>query len=445
LSQTLVEYIGGSVHGIDLTLQSTRDEYERQLTQPSIDIEALDAFILRQHGRLPDAQSVRIADAAGIIQFGQGVDRSKQISIADRSYFIRLRDDPKAELVISEPVLGRVSNQWVVIFARRVNRADQTFAGVVYGVIEIRRFTTVFSSLNVGERGIISLRSGDWSIIARFPAPDGTDNLIGKRLHSAELQEHIDRGELSGTYRAHSAVDHFERILSFRRVGAYPLNIIVGLAMQDIFVDWRHQAIGSAILALLFALVTILGAVRNYRYDMMRSEAIKAAQQAAERLVAETRTKSLLADLGVQLQQTHHLSSLAQVFFMRLADFLPIHQATLYTILSRSSDSSQLGLAGAYGNDQVPNIIDLGEGLVGQCALDRRPLSFDLPPEGFWQVASGLGMASPRALLLFPVVRNDQLLGVIELASMDADFATHRQMIEEILPILAMNLEIVFA
>jgi signal transduction histidine kinase/CheY-like chemotaxis protein len=83
---------------------------------------------------------------------------------------------------------------------------------------------------------------------------------------------------------------------------------------------------------------------------------------------------------------------------------------------------TELSLAASYGytprRSDMPNRFSLGEGLVGQAAIERKTIALtDLPP-GYIKVGSGLGDAPAAGLLVMPVLFEDQVLGVIELASL---------------------------
>jgi len=60
---------------------------------------------------------------------------------------------------------------------------------------------------------------------------------------------------------------------------------------------------------------------------------------------------------------------------------------------------------------------ELGEGLPGQVAHDRKLINLRNVPNGYILIQTGLGQASPNSLIVFPVNHEDKLLGVIELAS----------------------------
>jgi signal transduction histidine kinase/PleD family two-component response regulator len=83
--------------------------------------------------------------------------------------------------------------------------------------------------------------------------------------------------------------------------------------------------------------------------------------------------------------------------------------------------TTELVLTASYGytprRSELRSRFQLGEGLVGQAAFERKAIALtDLPP-GYIQVGSGLGEASAAGLLILPVLFEDQLLGVLEFAA----------------------------
>ncbi|MBF0626830.1 MAG: GAF domain-containing protein [Magnetococcales bacterium] len=201
-------------------------------------------------------------------------------------------------------------------------------------------------------------------------------------------------------------------------------------------------SIGLATGSGLFLLLLL--ALRAFRESHSRRAAVTETRQTAEKLLAEAQTRNRQAEFAAALQQARDLARLAQVWFVQLSGFLPLHQAALYVVEDEQPDGqSGLILAGAFGSGQAPERLKIGDGLVGQCAVDRVALHFEQPREEFWQIGSGLGCALPRRLLLLPVMRSGRLLGVLELASLDPTFLDHQPAIEELMPLLASNLEIV--
>ena len=69
---------------------------------------------------------------------------------------------------------------------------------------------------------------------------------------------------------------------------------------------------------------------------------------------------------------------------------------------------------------QTSNRYKLGQGLVGQAALENEPIILTQPPEDYIQISSGLGNAVPEQIMVYPISFEGQVLGVLELGFFDA-------------------------
>ena len=109
------------------------------------------------------------------------------------------------------------------------------------------------------------------------------------------------------------------------------------------------------------------------------------------------------------------------------------------------SDQARLRRVAGYGLSESGGAADevrLGEGLAGQCAVGRTSTVLtDLPP-GYLRISSGVGAAAPARAVCWPVLSRDALLGVLEFASFRPLKAHEEALMEELLPVVAMNLEI---
>lgn len=206
----------------------------------------------------------------------------------------------------------------------------------------------------------------------------------------------------------------------------------------------KQRGVVAAIAALMvMALMELFR--RAIHYEAARRDAVVKAEAVAEELAAAARQKLMISEVTISLQQAREPAALAEAFFRQLAGLVPLHQGSLYFIDSVGEDRSTLVLAGCYGTGEAPERIGVGEDVVGQCAADRRILVLTEVPSGFWRVASGLGEARPGTLMLFPLCSNKVLLGVLEVASLDAQFAASQALVESLMPVLSMNLEILLA
>lgn len=73
---------------------------------------------------------------------------------------------------------------------------------------------------------------------------------------------------------------------------------------------------------------------------------------------------------------------------------------------------------------------ELGEGLVGQVAKERKELIIDDIPEGYIKVVSGLGSASPTHLMIMPIENDKELIGVMEIASFTPFEKKHKSFVK---------------
>ena len=241
LAQVLERYVADTFSKADLAVWAVKDEIERPATGPSNGRRDLEAFIRRQLERAPGLLALRTTDARGVIDHGGGPETAAIVTLADREHFIRLRDVPNVGLVISKPLVGKLTGTWVIILARRLERPDHSFAGMVHAVIELSQFDKAFAALDVGAHGSVALRDLDLGLIARFPSPANSGTAIGQKVVSDELQAFARSGRNSGIYTARTPFDRVQRTFSIRRVSEWPCYLLVGLAEQDYLSGWRRE------------------------------------------------------------------------------------------------------------------------------------------------------------------------------------------------------------
>jgi signal transduction histidine kinase/ActR/RegA family two-component response regulator len=256
MSLALAEYTDDLLSKVDVALIAVSEEYQRQLAAGGINDQLLNAYLNKFNKQLTFLDSMRVADADGFITYGVNVVRSNRLSIVDRDYFVRLRDDVNTGFVISKPIFGLISHKWVVAFARRINTAEGSFAGVAYGSLIIDDYSKILASFDVGQHGVIAMRDIEMHLIARHPdlTQGGFD--LGSKSVSPEQQDILKRGMISGTYTTAQTNDGIPRTLSFRKIGDYPWFVFVGLACDEYLAPWRSEVIRTIAFVIAFMLVT---------------------------------------------------------------------------------------------------------------------------------------------------------------------------------------------
>jgi PAS domain S-box-containing protein len=284
-SRTLEENLLGFIRRVDMALLTVANEVSRQKANGGIKDKELEAFLARQDSYIPEARGLRVMDVQGNIQYAVSGVNTRGANIGDRPYFIRVRDDPNAGLVFSEPLMGRASNVWVITLSRRINNPDGSFAGEVNVAIATDRFTKIFSLLDFGPKGSASLWSNT-QLIARYSknAPNGAKT--GTAVPSTQLRNLIDSAERTNSYHITTTLDGIERIYRFRKVGDYPLYLVVGLADGDFLSDWRKDSIRLAAFATIFVVGTLIFSWLLHRSWKQREYSELLLRETKERLEA---------------------------------------------------------------------------------------------------------------------------------------------------------------
>ena len=176
---------------------------------------------------------------------------------------------------------------------------------------------------------------------------------------------------------------------------------------------------------------------------LLRLARVRVAQRAAacqlEQVVREqaqlAERKMELAQAGLRMQQAEDAAAVT-VFLDECHRLFGALQGAVY-LLER--DDGPLRLAGAYAAGPLPAVIQPGEGLLGQCARERRPRLVD-SGSAPWKIHSGLGQSAPAAVLLTPVLLQARLLGVAELALPQAAAPHAPEQCAALAELLAINL-----
>lgn len=127
-----------------------------------------------------------------------------------------------------------------------------------------------------------------------------------------------------------------------------------------------------------------------------------------------------LAEVSEILRATHDLHELAEKVIIKLVKYMKANQGGLFILHEENTDQPHLELAACYAFDRkkfLQKSVQVGEGLVGQAVLERDVIYLTEVPQNYISIKSGLGGANPRSVLIVPLVVNDKIEGVIELAS----------------------------
>jgi CheY-like chemotaxis protein/signal transduction histidine kinase/HAMP domain-containing protein len=184
--------------------------------------------------------------------------------------------------------------------------------------------------------------------------------------------------------------------------------------------------------------------------DLTRSIQVEASGEVAElkdnintminnlRLTTERNTeqdwlKTNLARFTGMLQGQRDLGTVGRLLLSELVPLVNAQQGLIYQM--ETEDSAGMVLLSAFASDGPDGHLrrlKLGEGLVGQCAVEKRRMLINDLPEETIQIRSGLFQAKPRNVIVLPVLFEDRVKAVIELASLNFFTASHLAFLEQL-------------
>lgn len=213
-------------------------------------------------------------------------------------------------------------------------------------------------------------------------------------------------------------------------------------AQGTLGIEAAHQLTGVVVVVTSFTVLAIQWGLRSVSLSILAllDEVERSRQQADRGLQLRRDVASILA----RLQQARQPAELAQILLSALAERLRAHQSLCCLW---DEKQSQLVTAARYGGegDSVEEVMTrrphLGN-LIGECARQREVLVLREPGPDYVKVNSGLGEMAPAAIVLYPIQHGGRLFAVLELATVEPFDDDGLELLRELEPVFAMNLDI---
>jgi CheY-like chemotaxis protein/signal transduction histidine kinase/HAMP domain-containing protein len=144
--------------------------------------------------------------------------------------------------------------------------------------------------------------------------------------------------------------------------------------------------------------------------------------------------KTNLARFTRMLQGQRDMTTVAQMVLSELAPLVDAQQGVFYV---NSNDNGQpvMKLLGGYAYRKRKNLANefrAGEGLVGQCTLERERILVTNVPSNYVHISSGLGEAPPNNIVVLPVLFEGDVKAVIELSTFQTFSDTHLTFLDQL-------------
>ncbi len=178
------------------------------------------------------------------------------------------------------------------------------------------------------------------------------------------------------------------------------------------------------------------------------NQMIRNLKETTERNTEQDWLKTNLARLTRMLQGQRDIITVSRMLLSELAPLVASQHAVLYLMPTQgqapgSSAGSRLKLVASYGYQERKNLANewaVGEGVVGQAALEQQRILITNLPEDYVRIVSGLGQAAPRNIVVLPILFEGRVKAVIEIAAFERFQTIHLNFLDQ----LAEGLGIVF-
>ena len=255
--------------------------------------------------------------------------------------------------------------------------------------------------------------------------------------------EHNEAFAMSAGQEAMGAIENSRRNLLLAVLGALALSSALGWLtyrsivrpIRSLEISVKSIAAGNYTQAVPFTQAT------DETGELARS--IEVLKQGAAAMEEQRWIKSNTAKIMAGLQGSSSLAEFGQRFISSLVPMLGGGVAGFYAVEGNQDRLRRVVGYGLAEGAQPQDSFCFGDGLVGQCAQERKSITLTGPPAGYLEISSGLGKAAPVQVIAWPIISQDTLLGVVEIASFRS-FSTHEQgLLGELLPLVAMSMEVI--
>ncbi len=351
---------------IDLALLTIADEASREIKSGQSNPSLLEDMMKLQNSRLRALGGLILIDANGDITLANFTGTANRANVSDRTYFQQLRDNPDAGLVISDPIKGRMTNNWVIVFARRVNGPGSEFAGNVQGFIGLDWFDQYFSGINVGPNGSVSIRDANLGVIIHHPDNETRYTQFGNRAISNEFKMAYAQNREAGTYETPASIDGTRRIVSYTRVPEFPFYVFVGVSKDRLMRRWYQEAIAFSAIASAFIIALIGLSILTIR--AWENQSLAARQEAAAKAASDAKS-SFLAHMSHELRTP--LNVISNYSLLLKEELTDTGQNELVDIVGRIDSARGHLLA------LISNILDLSKIEADRIDIDIQHVTLD--------------------------------------------------------------------
>jgi HAMP domain-containing protein/signal transduction histidine kinase/ActR/RegA family two-component response regulator len=157
--------------------------------------------------------------------------------------------------------------------------------------------------------------------------------------------------------------------------------------------------------------------------------------------------KTNLARFSSMMQGQKDLETVSRLIMSELTPLVGAHYGAFF-LMDSEGEAPMLKLTNTYAYRErkgIPNRFKLGESLVGQCALEKKTILVTRVPSDYVTINSGLGEATPLNIIVLPILFEDEVRAVIELASFQPFSTIHQIFLDQLSESIGVVLNMIIA
>lgn len=341
----------------------------------------------------PQFRTLVVMDADGQFVGGKLASDGKPFNAVGRDYFNYLKQNPEPGMLVGGPFVGRSNGKWSLVFARRLNRPDGRFAGVVLSGYAVERFAEAFSKIDLNSFNAIALLKADRTMLVFHP--ENSRFGPGKEI-PVELAAALDADPEKGMIdrMGDGSASNPRRIAAYERTSDQRFYVVASIRLEQVFAGVYRQILVLLSVVVLIVALSVYFARRTLRAEASlheyqhhleamvdaRTEALTVAKDAAE--AADRAKRIFLANISHELRTPmNSIMGFTEIVKRHLSD--PRDKEYLGTV--QGSAKALLNL--------IQNLIDLSRIESDRLDLDDEIFSMNEVLQGVVEVVAPLAKA----------------------------------------------------